>query len=770
MNLMAAVNDASLRLWSHAQASFVTEDPPPVGFGDLTYRHEMSIGGDAVNLGPTAIDLGLPGISLDNLDAIFFYPVMKIIWAIYMFGIVIIAWFADFALGLTWVEWVRTPFETISEMLTTIVSSMNLYAIFLLVTAFVCAIWIARGKWAQGVMELLIAVAIANYAVASIGGATIDNELDTQLSDYSPITLMLGSAPDDEGNQTTKGFLYGARNFGTCMVGQLRAGIDAEDGSNVEMNCGGNVNEASGVTPGGKILETFLWYPVQLVNFGGVLTDECQDVLALVMKSYEMQEAEQFGGDDEPDDAEDWVEGRLDADGISDFENKDASIDALDEDMEYSDEGWIVPGACMSDDEDKYEDAGSFSGLVTQFFLGPSVLLLGIAILVMAFAVLMAGFSAMWQCLKFLFSVLGAILPRGARRPLWMTLASAASSLLVLIFTIVFLGTFLIFIDGLFENSGDGWADRIGTVLLIDVMLVVGVFIFWKGRKSVEQTKDKMAEALGRLAPGGGGGGGGGSAFGGGALGGAAGSLAMSALAGKAFGGGNTMAGIRARELDHKEHLGRLAGLGQPGGPANDFPQVMGGGGKGDRLRAKYERRKAHPGRARAMRIGKGLLGKAALGLATGGSSLLVQGGAAALKSKALKAVTSRTIGRKSKLGNFARRKVVQARNSVKRGVRGKFEQRRQGVVQARINRQYAKHNRKWQADPTSKGTAKAQQKLNKMRTAEPERQDRQRSQDQTARFHDLRAEAKLRHERRQEEKEIAKRQHNRGKWTKLVR
>lgn len=170
------------------------------------------------------------------------------------------------------------------------------------------------------------------------------------------------------------------------------------------------------------------------------------------------------------------------------------------------------------------------------------------------------------------------------------------------------------------------------------------------------------------------------------------------------------------------------------------------------------------------MRIGKSVLGKGALALATGGSSLLVQGGAAALKSKALKAVTSRTIGRKSKLGNFARRKVVQARNSVKQGVRGKFEQRRQGVVQARINRQYSKHNRKWQKDPTSKGTAKAQQKLNKMRTAEPERQDRQRGQDQAARFHDLRADAKLRHERRQEEREIARRQHNREKWTKLVR
>lgn len=86
----------------------------------------------------------------------------------------------------------------------------------------------------------------------------------------------------------------------------------------------------------------------------------------------------------------------------------------------------------------------------------------------------------------------------------------------------------------------------------------------------------------------------------------------------------------------------------------------------------------------KGMKIGKSLLGKAALGIATGGSSLLVQGGAMALKSRAMKAVAKGagklaarggklagkglakvgSAAKRSKVGILARRGMTSAGNS----------------------------------------------------------------------------------------------------------
>lgn len=674
---------------------------PLPDFGGIKYVHMLTggrefDGGGTVEIDASSLQLSLHiGDGFGAIISMMFRFIMEILWGIYSAAIRIIAWFADVAMGMGWLSVIRGPFDSIEAALTDMMKSFNLYGVMLVVTAFVCAIWIARGKWGQALGELAVALLVANFAVASIGGSSPDGELTSQNS-FQPMDVLIGNNGDETGEGERDGLIYDAVGLGYSVLTDVKAQM-ATDG---QANASGEGYDPQ--KPSTGIVQTFLWYPLQLVNFGEVLSEECQDSFAITIRT--IQDGEDGGT----------LEDRLEAAGLS--------TDGVGDEAQYLDEGWKVPGACQHDDDEYYDDQANFTGLLTQFMLGPTVTVVMIVVLVLAFFVVVAGVNAVIQALKLIFTLLAAILPGGARRPLWMTIGAVFASLAVVVYLILAFGLLLIVINEVYANQSDGgiW-QRIGTLLLVDFLLLVGLFVLWKGKKSVEAWKEKVGEFMAKLTPSSGGGGGGGSAFGGGAMGGAAGSLAMSALAGKAFGGGNTMAGIRARELDHKEHQGRLAGLGMPGGPPNDFPQVMGGGAKGARLRRKYDRRKNNPLLYKGLGMAKGLVGKAALGFMTGGSSLLVQGGAMAVKSKALRAVAKGAgklagkglkngvgkplnfmLGKKSFVGSRVAQGVMGARNAVLTGGRTVGELgRRAGLAASRQPERLAT----WGANKVAKAT-----------------------------------------------------------------
>lgn len=730
MSISTAVTYAGHRL-----ASLAADGSPTIpDFGGVRYmRNRVKMTWEGGDNKPLEIDASSLQLSLhigDGFGAIIsmmFRFIMEILWGIYSAGIRIVAWFADMAMGMGWLELVRGPFESIEDALAKIITTFNLYGVMLVVTAFVCAIWMARGKWAQGVVELLLALVIANYAVASIGGSADgpgDSTLDSGFS-YSPINVLMG----EQGTET--GLIYQSRDTAQSILTSVKAEIDGAEDSDVATK------------PSHVIVETFLWYPLQLVNFGEILKPECQDAYAITIRTIQ----DRKDGDE--------LEDRLDGAGLDkDIEGGGNPTDGVGSEAKYLDEGWKVPGACQHDDEDYYEDQANFTGLLTQFFLGPSVLCLAIVILVMSFFVMMAGINALGQGLKLIGSLLLAIFPGGPRRSLFITIGAAGASLLVVIFTIDMLGVGLIIINQVFVDSSSGgvW-QRIGAFLLVDLLLFILLFMYFKGKKSVESTKEKVAEALGKLSPKGGGGGGGGAAAGG-AFGGAAGAMGAAALMNRGLGGYERARGLNAGRLDHEEHLGRLAGV--DGGSMTSALRPN----QAARARRRYNRARSPLGRG--MRVGRGLLGKVALGVATGGSSLLVQGGAMALRSRAVRAigrgigamgrgVANRTIGRRSKLGNAARRGIVGTRNRIKQGFRGRVETRRQNVAAGRIARQQAKVRRLRAANPVSRRTSRAQADLTRRTAAERQRRNQRQAENLRRRAADLRSEAQLRYDRREE-------------------
>lgn len=636
-------------------------------FDSVKYTRSIPGGGD-VRISISDIQLALPGGGLTELDSVFFRFIMEMMWSIYTACVWIVSWFANFAMGLGWLNAIRAPFDAIQDVLQEILRNYNLYATMLVITAFICVIWMARGRWAQGIAELFLALIITNYAIASIGATDTDT---TPLAAYSPLDVMLGG--DDGG-----GLIYESRDFGTDIVGQLDSRVESENEADESQP------EFDPMTPGESIVTSFIWYPVQLVNFGEILVPrndngepvakdhpryhDCQDAYALVLAYVSRYgDGENGRGEELAQEIRERVPGPY----------GERAAEAVGEDARYLDEGWKVPGACVYGDEDKFENQANLQGVLTQWFLGPTVGFLGLVVLVIAGAVVLAGVNAIVQCFKVLLALLVAILPMGARRSLWVTIGSAATALLTLVFAIIFLGTFMVIIQYIFgDQAGNSFGERIGTFMLVDVLLVIGLIIFWRGRKAVSQSNEKMAEAMSKMTPGGGGGGG----------------------FGKAANSGGLMAGMGRfhtamdvqRDFTGGRHLHSMMRRRREGGFSGPGSVVMSAGSRG-RSGGAATAAKATGGamvRAGAIKGAKKLAGTAALGFVTGGSSLVAQGGAAVAKSGALKAAgkgLAAAGGRSARwVGNRGAWAIHSARNNWDRANRAQAVNRQRKLAHAK--------------------------------------------------------------------------------------
>jgi hypothetical protein len=201
----------------------------------------------------------------------------------------------------------------------------------------------------------------------------------------------------------------------------------------------------------GTLVDTFIRMPTQMINFGEVLDGgACEAAYDDVLR------AGPHGNDDDIRDA----------------------IDACDADL-----GEVAanPGP------------GQFASAV---IISPAASLVVVFAIVLAGAVMLAAVHALYQALRLIVTVVLAVLPGAARGSLWQTLADLVMALVTMVFAVVFLTSYLVFIQGLFQSSATGAQGTMATFLLVDVMLAVGVILFWKGRKKLRRAADRLAAAM----------------------------------------------------------------------------------------------------------------------------------------------------------------------------------------------------------------------------------------------------------------------------------
>ena len=133
---------------------------------------------------------------------------------------------------------------------------------------------------------------------------------------------------------------------------------------------------------------------------------------------------------------------------------------------------------------------------VSALILSPAASFVMIFALMLAGAVMLAAAYALYQALRLIVTVILAILPGSARGALFQTVADLAMALVTLVFAVVFCSSYLIFIQGVFDTSSSRSQGVMATFFLVDVMLVIGIVLFWKGRKKLRRAADRLAAAL----------------------------------------------------------------------------------------------------------------------------------------------------------------------------------------------------------------------------------------------------------------------------------
>lgn len=197
----------------------------------------------------------------------------------------------------------------------------------------------------------------------------------------------------------------------------------------------------------GQMVDTFVRQPAQMVNFGRVLDGgNCEKAYDDVLRGGP------YGLDD-------------------DIRDK---VDSCDSDLgDYADE----PSAGMAVGALMFEPA---SALILAF------------VVVLAGSVIAAAVYAMFLALKAIVVLVTGLLPGGARGSLFMTVAETLIALLIIVFTNVFLGVFLMVIQALFRDATGSSIPK--TFVILDVLLIVGIGTFWRFRKRLKESAQRLAQ------------------------------------------------------------------------------------------------------------------------------------------------------------------------------------------------------------------------------------------------------------------------------------
>jgi hypothetical protein len=241
------------------------------------------------------------------------------------------------------------------------------------------------------------------------------------------------------------GMLIQSRDFGLAVSSGLVNGGDT-NGSSEDMR-----KEVSAT-----LADTFIRQPTQMINFGRVVDGtDCED---------------------------DWEDVVKDGPYGEDDDVRSAMGDCDD---------------AMKDVADNPNSAMAMSAAV--LFPAAFIVLLFAAIL--AGTVLVAGVQALYRGLKLILDLVLGLLPGSARGSLWMSIADLVMALVTVVFSVVFLTAYLLLIQAIFASGGTA---RMETFFFVDILLIVGIVVYWRGRARIKAAAERLAQAL-ATRPGGGG-------------------------------------------------------------------------------------------------------------------------------------------------------------------------------------------------------------------------------------------------------------------------
>lgn len=191
---------------------------------------------DSRGLSAWVYEMSLDRGGITAPDKFFWSAVVDFCWSLYWSGVVLAIWFLDWVLSFEWVKLIAAPLITIGDALQDVVDRFGLVPTLLTVTAFVAVLLMARGRWATGIWDLVVALVIAALASGVLA---------------QPLRLVAGN----------DGLIYTARNWGFELAAAMSGSKTGESLDAAAMR--------QKLT--GQMVDTFVRQPAQMINFGQVL-------------------------------------------------------------------------------------------------------------------------------------------------------------------------------------------------------------------------------------------------------------------------------------------------------------------------------------------------------------------------------------------------------------------------------------------------------------------------------------------------------------------
>lgn len=395
-----------------------------------------------------------------------------LLWGLYQVLVALAIWLIDWVLAFGWLDLIAGPVVEVGDAMSSIVTSLGATGTLLTITACVGAWMMVRGQFATGMFEIAIACVISALAVGVFSDPVRDVvEQGGLLTDSRDVGLVLALGlrndgdlpPTGSGPMTPPERGFGPIGEGPSVSGTLRRELT------------------------GSMVDAFIRIPHQLTNFGTYLDEgDCAETYA---EQIDLGDGEL---DNAPPDDDSYGgiyggvtfgNGALDQSELSEqFRNaiKDCN-EAAGRVAENPNSGMALSAAALL-------PAGGLAMLFAFILCG---------------VVLSAGLFAAYQSVKAIVALLMALAPGGARGTLWMTAAELIIALVTVVYSVVFLSVYLLVITAVFTS--DESSGNLQTFIAVDILMLVGVIVYWKGRGRLKAASARLAAAMskrpGKAAP-----------------------------------------------------------------------------------------------------------------------------------------------------------------------------------------------------------------------------------------------------------------------------
>lgn len=357
----------------------------------------------------------------------------ELIWAGHVFYVTWMIAVVQYILSFEWANTITAPLNAIAEGLQGLIAQFNFIPFFFFLAAFITGLMMLRGKIASGLIEFSLAVILSILATG-----IMSNPVATITGPDGAITKTQQWGGEIAVAITSTPIKKPGESTPPAPPQRPGQTVDAKDVLNATISA--------------ELVDAFIRIPAQTISFGYALTGKCGQVFDEQMKAKDPRKEETAVRD------------------------KVGECDPAAKNFVQNPSGGMVINALI---------VAAGSGILNLF------------VVVLAGFFVFSIFSTCWNGLKSMVQVVKGILPGLARTGFWYSIAGMGTSLLMLVFALMFLAGYLKLVVAALElTSGIGMVMQ---MTLVTWFIIIGLGMLFVIRSKAKKAGESLGERLSRI-------------------------------------------------------------------------------------------------------------------------------------------------------------------------------------------------------------------------------------------------------------------------------